>query len=58
MSYPFAVALLAAMILAVIIWAGSLFFDYNLARQLLLAFIIPSVIYLGVSFKENVLDDV
>ena len=53
MSYPLAVSLIAAVIVAFLIWTGSLFFDYNLARQLLLAFIIPAIVYMAFDYKET-----
>lgn len=52
MSYKLAAALLSAMLLTIVIWAGSLFFDYNLARQLLLAVILPAILYLVMDFRD------
>jgi len=57
MSYPLAVSVLFGIILAVLIWAGSLFIDYNLARQLLLAFILPSFLYLILDYMETIAED-
>ena len=53
MSYEIAVSLLFAMVLAIVIWVGSLFFDYNLARQLLLAAILPAILYLAMDFVDS-----
>jgi hypothetical protein len=57
MSYQLAVSLILAMISTIVVWAGSLVFDYNLARQLVLVAIISIVVYLIVDFKETVLVD-
>ena len=57
MSYHLAVSLILAMISTIVVWAGSLVFDYNLARQLVLVAIISIVVYLIVDFKETVLVD-
>ena len=53
MSYEIAVSLLFAMVLTIVIWVGSLFFDYNLARQLLLAAILPAILYLAMDFVDS-----
>jgi hypothetical protein len=52
MSYPLAVSVLFGMVLVVLIWAGSLFMDFNLARQLLLVIILPSFLYLILDYVE------
>lgn len=52
MSYPLAVSLIVGAIIAVVVWVGGLFFDYDLARQMLLAVLAGAVTYLIVDFNE------
>ena len=57
MSYPLAVGLIVGIIATIVIWTGSLFFDYDLARQLLLAALAGAFTYLIVDFSETFGDD-
>lgn len=57
MSFQTSVALLIFIITAVIVWAGSLVFDYNLARQLLIPVVLGMLTYLAVDFHETVMLD-
>ena len=53
MSFPLAVSLIVGAIIAVVVWMGSFFVDYDLARQMLIPVIAGGIMYLIVDFKET-----